>query len=114
MNMYPAKYTDARGSETTVIANDGETLRMPLRELEFVGDDFDSFEPPKDATAEQLGRFSLQFGWLCSCRIECKIPIPVNDCGRQVDGTLLVELVLGDPAPNGGIDREDLRIVLEY
>lgn len=33
---------------------------------------------------------------------------------KLLDGDLLVELVLGAPAPNGGLDREQLRIVLEY
>jgi hypothetical protein len=114
MNRYLAKYSDGRGSEETSIANDGETLRLSLRGTEFVGSDFDSLEPPEDATPEQLRQFSLNKGYLCSCRIECQIPVPIHDGGRQADGTLLIELVLGDPAPNGGLDREQLRIVLEY
>ena len=32
----------------------------------------------------------------------------------ETDGALLVDLVLGDPAPNGGIDREGLRLVLQF
>ena len=31
----------------------------------------------------------------------------------ETDGTLRVDLVLGDPAPHGAIDREDLHLVLQ-
>ncbi len=113
MARYPATYSDAQGSETTTIDNDGETLGLSLRSVEFVGRDFDSLAP-KEASSEQLRRFALNQGCLCSCRIECQIPVPVHDHGRLVDGALSVELMLGDPAPNGGLDREQLRIVLEY
>ena len=110
---YPTTYTDAFGSEPTTLVNDGETLRLSLQGVEFVGGDFDSLEP-NGAAPEQLKRFTLSQGYLCSCRIECRIPVPIHDHGDQVDGTLLVEVVLGDPAPNGRLDREQLRIVLEY
>jgi hypothetical protein len=113
MDRYPATYSDAQGSETTTIDNDGETLGLSLRGIEFVGRDFDSLEP-KAAAPEQLRPFSLNQGCLCSCRIECRIPVPVHDHGRLLDGALSVEMVLGDPAPNGWLDREHLRIVLEY
>jgi hypothetical protein len=113
MDLYPATYFDAHGSETTTIANDGETLRLTLRGVEFVGSDFDSLEPT-GAPANQLQRFSLHDGCLCSCRIECRIPVPVHDRGKLWDGSLEVELTLGGPAPNGGIDRELLRIILEF
>ena len=113
MDLYPATYSDAHGSETTTIANDSETLRLWLRGVEFVGRDFDSLEPT-GAPPKQLQRFRLNQGCLCSCRIECRIPVPVNERGKLSDGSLAVELALGNPAPNGGPDREQLRIVLEY
>lgn len=113
MDHYPTTFSDAHGSEMTTIANDGATLRVTLRGIEFVGLDFDSLEPT-DATQEQLTCFTLNQGCLCSCRIECRIPVSVQDRGRLVDGALSVELVLGDPAPNGALEREQLRIVLEH
>jgi hypothetical protein len=113
VDRYPATYSDAHGSEATTIANDSETLRLSLRGVEFVGRDFDSLEPT-GAAPEQLQRFTLNQGCLCSCRIECRIPVPVHERGKLLDGSLAVELVLGDPAANGGLDREQLRIVLEY
>ncbi len=113
MDRYPARYSDAHGTETTTIDNNGEMLRLSLDGVEFVGSDFDSLEP-KDAAPDQLRRFALNQGCLCSCRIECRMPVPVHDRGREVSGVLSVELVLGNPAKNGGIDCEQLRILLEY
>ena len=110
----PARYSDERGAEETAILNDGETLRLPLRGIEFVGRDFDSLAPPGNAAPEALRRFSLHQGCLCSCRIECEIPVPIHDRGREAEGTLHVELLLGDPASDGGLDREELRISLLY
>ena len=111
--LYPAVYTDARGAEETVIVNDGFTLGVRLRGVDFAGQDFDSYEPSPHATPEQLGRFSLNAGSLCSCRIECDIPVPVG--GRiETVGQLRVDLLLGDSAPNGGIDRGEVRLVLRF
>lgn len=113
MAQYPMTYFDAHGFETATINNDGTTLGVSLRGVEFVGHDFDSLEP-KDCAPEQLRGFTLSQGCLCACRIDCRIPVPVQDRGHLRDGALLVELVLGDPASNGGLDNEQLRIVLEY
>lgn len=113
MDRYPTIYSDARGSEATTIANDNKTLRLSLRGVEFAGGDFDSLEP-MGAEPEQLQRFTLNQGCLCSCRIECRIPVPVYERGKLLNGSLAVELVLGNPGANGGLDREELRIVLKY
>jgi hypothetical protein len=113
VDCYPATYSDANGSEATTIANDSETLRLLLRGVEFVGRDFDSLEPT-GAAPEQLRQFTLNQGCLCSCRIECRIPVPVHDRGKLLEGSLSVELVLGDAVLKGGLDREQLQIVFEY
>src|SRR5262245_36436527 len=114
MDGYPTTYTDDRGSETTTLFNDYKTLRVSLRGLEFTGTDFDSLEPPQDVTPEQLAQFSLHHNCLCSCRIQCRIPVPIEDHSGLINGHLAVNLVLGDPKPNGQLDREQLQIVLEY
>ena len=112
MDSYPAKYTDAHGSEETNISNDGETIRMDIRGVNFTGTDFDSLEPSGDTQQDQLAHFALNHNELCSCRIECAIPIPVCGHAKQALGTLSVELILGDPEPKGGLDRETLQITL--
>jgi hypothetical protein len=96
-----------------MIANDSETLSVRLRGIDFAGPDFDSLTPVKGATPEQLGQFTLYRGDLCSCRIQCEMPVPI--AGRiETIGTLRVDLVLGDPVPPRGLDREELRLVLEF
>jgi hypothetical protein len=114
MEHYCTEYRDARGCENTDITNDSETLWMAIRGLTFSGTDFDSFEPTGGATPQQLEEFSLNRNRLCSCRIECQISIPISDHGRQSPGMLFVDLALGDSIADGRIDREELRIVLEY
>jgi hypothetical protein len=113
MDYYTAKYSDAYGSEVATITNDGESLRVVLRGIEFAGPDFDSLSPA-DTLGDQPRRFSLHDNCLCSCRIECQIQIPVYDEGRQATGELFIDLTLGDPAPNGALDQGYLKIVLEY
>jgi hypothetical protein len=113
VDRYPATFSDARGSETTTIENDGETLRLSLRGVEFVGSEFDSLEP-KGVACGRMQSFTLNHGCLCSCRIDCRIPVPVHCRGSLQVGVLIVELVLGNPAPNGVLDHEQLRLVLEY
>jgi len=92
--------------------NDGETLRMEIRGLTFVGKDFDALEPPQNVTADQLAQFRLSRNELCSCRIQCEIPITIQDNDARKDGCLSVEVILGEPTQTGALDREDLRITL--
>ena len=110
---YAATYVDARGSEHTVITNDGETLRVRLRGVEFAGPDFDGLGPVGGTPAEHLRPFTLQHGDLCACRIEWQMPVPIG--GRvETHAVLRAHLVLGNPTPNGAIDRQELRLVLEF
>jgi Family of unknown function (DUF6304) len=114
MDLYPAKYTDVYGSENIVITNDGKTLCAVIRGVEFAGIDFDSLEPPSAATPEQLRMFVLHHSMLCRCRIECQIPMPINNFERIDSGTLDVSILLGKPGGNSGLDREELSITLQY
>lgn len=114
MDRYPTIYSDVRGVESTTIESNGEELKITLRGVSFAGRDLESLEPLMDTPPVLLQQFSLHHGDLCSCRLECQIPVPVHDHGVQKSGTFSVELILGDPAPNGGLDREELWITLEY
>ncbi len=55
---FPARYRDRHGEEDTVVALEGVSLRMVVRGVTFVGDDFDGFAPV-DRSAEALARFPL-------------------------------------------------------
>lgn len=114
MDKYSGTYTDARGSESIVIYNDGRNLSVTIRGVEFSGTDFDALTPTANATADQLGAFSLHRHDLCACRIACEMPISVHDNGQQKMGALFIQLKLGEPAPNGGLDRQALSLVLSF
>lgn len=114
MNHYPAKYSNDHFSEDTIIKNNGETLSVVIRGLEFTGNDFDSLSPVVDLTPEQQKYLPLWNDCLCSCHIGCEIPIPIYDQGQESSGKLFIRLDLGDPAENGGLDSEKLKIVLDY
>jgi hypothetical protein len=109
---YAARYTDRSGQESTSIANDGKTLTMKVRGVVFQGADFDSLEAVGGHDPGRLASFTLQQGCLCSCVIEADIPIPVATPNGTEEGVLKARLELGNPAPNGGLDRENLTLEL--
>lgn len=110
---YPARYKDRFGEEQTTIENDGETLTMVVRGVQFEGNAFDDFEPRHPQESGQLSTFSLSLGNLCSCVIEADIPIPIETPDGIVDGVLTCEIELGEPSPTGQFDREQLTLHLE-
>ena len=109
---YQGTYSDARGQEVIAFLNDGKTLRTTIRGVEFSGPDFDGMSPV-NGSIDLIG-FTLNHGELCACLLAFDVPVPVIVQGSEVLGVLCVQLELGAPAPNGGIDRERLVIVLEY
>jgi hypothetical protein len=114
MDTYPTIYTDKYGVEHTTITNDGTLLRILLRGVPFEGTDFDSLEATVAADDPRLSQFSLNKNELCSCHIDCQIPILIVQPHGESDGTLLVHLELGNPTPRGGLDKEILQINLQY
>lgn len=114
MDLYPAKYSDAQGTEDTVIYNDGEILRMTVCNVQFEGTDFDSFEPSSGAPQHELTRFSLNENQLCACCIQCTIPIEVHDSLNEAQGSLSVKVTLGSPDSRGGIEQEKIHLALQY
>jgi hypothetical protein len=109
---YDGTYSDARGREVIALLNDGDTLRTTIRDIEFSGPDFDGMTPVDDSI--NLAEFTLHHSELCACLFAFDISIPVIIQGSEVSGILYVDLELGAPTPNGGIDRERLGLSLEY
>lgn len=109
---YQGTYTDRSGVEPITIRNDGRVLRTTIRGVSFLGRDFDGLSPEEGAPPEGLSSFTLQQGELCSCVIEFDMPVPVFAGGEITEGRLHVRLDLGEPADNGGIDRETLGLSL--
>lgn len=111
---YPGTYRDKGGVEPIALHNDGQTLRVTIRQVAFEGTDFDGLEAVDGPEVAEAAGFVLCSGSICSCTITCTMPLPVVTPEGVVQCELLVELVLGDPKPlpRGGIDREDLRLRL--
>lgn len=112
--VYPARYQDARGVETTTIRNDGRTLWMTVRGLEFSGSDFDALESPLGLDAAARASFSLVHDCLADCTIEWEMPLAVVVGDRETEAHLDARLRLGRAAPRGGIDQEILCLVLRW
>lgn len=114
MQRYPAKYSDTRGEEVTTIHNDGETLRMTVRGVDFDGCTFAGLEPSTTTTPHQLQTFSISArGDLCNCQIECEIPIKIQ-AQEEIAASLRMKLEMGKPADRGWRDKEILSLSLQY
>ncbi|MBK9031487.1 MAG: hypothetical protein IPL61_09155 [Myxococcales bacterium] len=111
---YPARYRDAHGGEDTAITNDGATLRMVVRGVAWSGRDFDTLSPAPETPADRLASFAVHDGCLCQCEIACDIPQTVVDADGASAATLTLELGLGAPAHNGGIDDVRVRLTLAW
>src|SRR4051794_39814360 len=94
---YPTRYRDRHGEEVTAIQNDGQTLSMTVRGVRFAGRDFDDLAPLEGTKATELSSFTLQCDSLCSCEIECQIPMPVVVRGNNEEASLFVRLEFGNP-----------------
>jgi hypothetical protein len=112
--IYPTKYRDRAGEVVATMTNDGNMLSVVLRGVEFRGGDFDALEPVGGPDPDRLASFTFQHGCLCACEMEVEMPVLVATPRGDLDGRLVARLELGDPAPNGGIDREYLLLRLGF
>ena len=112
---YPTEYQDRFGKETTIIENDGKTLQMIVRGVEFSGGSFDSLDPPDTVGKPAPESFSFFLGSLCACKIRCDVPIWVVDNTNTIQSTLRIHLDLGEfNESRGALSREILRLELMY
>ena len=109
--IFPTIYHDKYGTVTTIIKNDGKALSMLLRGVEFTGSMFDDFGPEKQNSAE-LNLFTINNGSLCSCELECEIPIILKLEGNETESVLHTYIELGGAKSNGGIEYERFELKL--
>ncbi|MCX4819302.1 DUF6304 family protein [Streptomyces sp. NBC_01142] len=96
-------YRDRRGAEAFTIAASGRQLRTAIRGVEYEGAAFAALEPVGDG------------GVLSSCVLEWDMPLPVHAADGVVQlATLSCLLTLGEPQPDGLLDRADLNLTLHY
>jgi hypothetical protein len=113
MARYPAVYTDRHGRERTHIDNDGATLRMTLRGVEYSGETFDDFEPPEGIAQELLPSFTFYGRELCACTLEWDMPIGVRTPRGVTVAVLSCRLELGAPLANG-LECKTVQLALHF
>jgi Family of unknown function (DUF6304) len=110
--IYPAKYRDRFGEEITTIENDGKSLRMILRGIEFKSSMLDDWAVATEISP--AGSFPLHHGELCTCVLDLEMPALIIQNSDVLAGVLRVHLELGEPSANGGLDREELQLELVF
>jgi hypothetical protein len=70
---------------------------MVVRGVEFTGTSLEDFEPSISGSDSALSSFSFYGGALCSCVIECDMPLPIAFGDEVLDGLLHMHLELGEP-----------------
>jgi len=110
---YKGTYCDLHGSESVTVANDGEVLRLKIRGVAFSGPDFDRLSPSDGTSLEGIAKFTVSgSNTLCSFELMLDIPIPVVVNQAETQGILHMNLQVGHPTPNGGVQCISLQLVL--
>lgn len=110
--MYPALFEDVRGAESTILHNDGSELRMVVRGVAFVGQDFDAFSPEAEDMERARGLFTLRSEDLFAYRLQWTMPLGMEWRGERYAAALAAALTLGWPTANGGVGGETLVLEL--
>lgn len=94
---YPAVYRDQFGEEKTVIENDGQTLRMVVRGVEFISTpfgSFDGFTPAALEEASQAGFILDPYHDLIATTLIFEVPMSIIAGVETVPSTLTVQIDL--------------------
>jgi hypothetical protein len=111
-DVYRAIFEDIRRCEITEIHNNGREICISLQGIDFIGNDFDSLSPVGFQLELARSKFTLQHNVLCSCRLKWTMPLVLLHQGNSFEGILGIDLILGNPLPNGGIDLETVTLEL--
>ena len=91
---YQATYKDKFGEEITTIFNDGDSLKLTIRDVQFQGSSFELLTPILDQ--EPLPEsFSLFLDALCDFELDCEIPVQVSINEQQFQTILFVHFEIG-------------------
>ena len=105
---YPAIYRDDQGKETTVIENDGQTLRMVVRGVAFISRPFGSFDSftPEAQEEASLAHFALDsYRDLVAATLVFEVPMPLVMGAKLVPSTLIVQVELESAGSLGTASR---------
>lgn len=114
---YPAAYRDARGEEQIVIENDGQTLRMVVRGVEFISTpfgSFDGFTPMAQEEVLQAGFALNRHHNLIAATLIFEVPMSIVAGMETVPSTLTVQIDLESVGAREEADQSwaDPRITL--
>jgi len=114
---YPAIYRDEQGEEEIVIENDGQSLRMVVRGVEFISAPFGSFDSmtPTAQIEASLASFTLDsYRDLIAATLIFEVPMPLVTDADTVVSTLTVQIDLEGAGPREEAARNwaDPRITL--
>lgn len=114
---YPATYRDALGEEQTVIENDGQTLRIIVRDVEFISTPFGSFDgfTPKTQEVGALAGFTLDAHRdFVGATLIFDVPMPLVTDSGTIPSILTVQIDLEGAGPREEAARNwaDPRITL--
>jgi hypothetical protein len=115
--IYPGIYRDSAAEEVIALRNDGKTLSVRVRGIDFEGPDFDALQPMGDIREAAGAGFTLDSsGTLCSFELSFVMPMTVVTPLSREMGALRVRFALGAPLPipNGRIDSEVVELALEF
>ncbi len=99
MAIYPAIYRDAHGEEATEIENDGQTLRMVVRGVEFISKPFGSFDDLRPSIEDEAKLSSFTFDRyreLIEATLKFVVPLPVVVDSDVISATLSVVVDLSE------------------
>ncbi len=132
MKPYHTIYSDKSGRvetsiENTFLETGTNCLYLEIDGIRFKGASFDDFEleDPNSYSKNQLKRFTFnkvavfqseKFALqLCNCSLEIQIPQNVIDTEREIETLSLldIQLHLGKPMPNGGVQKLRALFVLK-
>ena len=111
---YPANYRDEFGAETITIFNDGQTLSLVLRGIEFKGNNFHSFNISQDTDLSKRNQFNLYSDELCGYSMDCDIPVWLVSNDETLKTFVHVHVEYGKPEKESNITSEVLQLAIEY
>jgi len=114
---YPAVYKDAHGEDPATIVNDGKSLRLVVRNVEFTGDDLDGLEPTVGWGHPDVESFPQHWvrgapADLCDFALEWDMRVPVQVDSTVVEAVLHAQLEIGPPQEKYVADLEKLKLTL--
>lgn len=95
MTIYPTIYIDNFGEEETSFVSDGMSLKIQIRNQNFVGQSFESMELQASNLPLSDNDFSFnEYNSLTDCSFKVKIPLKLKDNQKYFESILNIQVIL--------------------